>query len=409
MLRKLLHNDSGNVAILFAIGAVPILLAVGASVDMVRANRAEAILQAASDAAVLSAAAGQNLSSKKGGATEDHIEGLVESYLAANDISSAVDEIMEVDTDINKKKGTLTVKVRGKMKTALMGLAGIDNMELNAMSEVSLGSRAMEVAFVLDNTGSMSGQKLLDLKAAANGLVSTLFSQKADYARLSIGVVPYSEYVNVGIDPPGGGWLDSAVTPAGSLNEGCVGSRPSPENASIEYNGSNKYPSVGGVHCVQQLLPLTTDRAAVEGVINAMVAEGNTYIPGGLLWGWNILTHEAPYTEGMKPKEMLEFNGSKALILMTDGENTISANGALHDGPDGEAPDLLTAELCEKVKADGITVFTVAFQVPSPEIKDILEKCASDPAMAFDAGNATALNAAFNAIGAKLSALYLTK
>ncbi len=399
--------QAGNVGIMFAIGAVPMLLAIGASVDMVRANRAQAMLQAAVDASVL--AVGSDKSALSSGKVSSAMQASINSYLESNDVNRAVDAVTSVATTIDAKKGSLRVKVAGTMNTSLMAIAGISKMDVDAVAEVELGNRALDLVLVLDNTGSMSGTKITNLKSSANNLVDILFKEKAEFSRLSIGVVPYSEYVNVGLtDPASATWLDPAVFPVASTPQGCVGSRSAPNNSSVDLTTGGQYPLVGDVHCGLSLLPLTTDQLSVNGKINAMVAGGATYIPGGLLWGWNVLTPEAPYTEGMTVAEMASLRGSRAMVLMTDGENTISANTPFHDGPDSAAPDVLTLELCAKAKADGINLFTVGFQTTAAAM-DILTQCASSPDMAFDAANPAALNAAFTSIGQKLATLYLSK
>jgi Flp pilus assembly protein TadG len=407
------NAQTGNTGIIFALTALPLLLGAGAAVDMVRASHVQATLQAAVDAAALSAAASERTvlddAAIAAGAYKKSAADTVEDFIVASDVSKHVDISGGVSTKINKVEGTLEVRIRGKMKTSLMQLAGIDELEIDAIAEVGLSSQALEVALVLDNTGSMKGDKLANLKSAALGLVNTLHTKNTGKSYLKIGVVPYSEYVNVGLTPDSsGGWLDNKVVPAGSKWEGCVGSRTGSEQDSVEIKG-DKYPPVGDVNCVTELLPLTSDRAAVDAKIGSLTAEGNTYVPSGLLWGWHVLTEDAPYREGMEQKKLEELGGSKALVLMTDGANTISANGALHNDHSSVGANLQTAKLCGNIKASGIKVFTVAFQVDDTEIKKLLKACASAPEMAFDAGSSAELGAAFAQIGGKLADLYLTK
>jgi Flp pilus assembly protein TadG len=399
-------NQRGNTTIIYAMSVLPMLLAAGAGIDMVRANRAQAMLQAAADAAALSAGAADGAAVIEGNVDLNQV---VQDFVASNNVGIAVDTVEAIESIKNNTAGTLQVRVRGRMNTFLMRLGGIESMDLEALAEVALGSRAMEVALVLDNTGSMAGAKIDDLKSAARNLVGILHTNKADFSSLKIGVVPYSEYVNVGLTPPGGTWRATTVVPAGSTWEGCIGSRPSPLDETTDTSSGAMYPSVGDVHCVTSLLPLTDNRGTVESKINAMTAEGNTYIPAGLLWGWNILTNAAPYAEGYTAQQMLQLRGTKAIILMTDGENTIHSTGQLHDGASPGDADMVTSNLCNAAKADGITIFTVAFQVPSVAAKNMLEACASSADMAFDAQNSAALDQAFSAIGTQLSSLYLAK
>jgi Flp pilus assembly protein TadG len=409
--KTMLKAETGNTAVIFALSIVPLMLAAGASVDMVRANRAQAMLQAAVDAAVLSVAANPAAIARpnNGSAVNSAALAQVNDYLLANKSAQAVDQMLSVDTEIDRKKGTLTIIAKGKMKTSLMQLAGIIDMDIDVMSEVRLGARALEVALVLDNTGSMAGQKILDLKSSAKSMVATLFAQKASYSLLKFGVVPFSEYVNVGSAANTTSWLDPNIDPPGAPWEGCVGSRPSPLDKGISSTSGSMYVPVGNVHCVASILNLTDIKADIDSKIDSMAAEGNTYIPAGLLWGWHMLAENSVLGGSLSKAELKDLGGKKALVLMTDGENTISATGIRHDGSDRGQADALTAQLCANAKADDITVFTIAFQVPSQGIKDILEACATTPGMAFDAANSVALNEAFTSIGQQLASLHLSK
>ena len=46
------------------------------------------------------------------------------------------------------------------------------------------------------------------------------------------------------------------------------------------------------------ILPLTTDKASVVTMIQGLIAKGGTNILEGLMWGWRVLSPEAPFTEG---------------------------------------------------------------------------------------------------------------
>jgi Flp pilus assembly protein TadG len=400
-----LKCSGGNTAIVFALSIVPMFLAVGASVDMVRANRAQIMMQAAADAAALAAAAEMKDTGTK--TMNAMATNLVEEFIAANKLDRSIDTIESVSSDVDPQKGTLTINIKGKMKTTLMKLVGISTMDIHATAEVGFSGAALDIALVLDNTGSMSGKKLSDLKFAASKLVNAVFDQKDNYQTLKIAVVPFSEYVNVGTANAGASWMNGAVTPPASVWEGCVGSRASPDDENL--GGAGTYQPVGNVHCVSELLPLSSDKSTIDGKINAMVAEGNTYIPAGLLWGWHALDSAAPLEGGMTKTEMLDKGGRKAIVLMTDGANTISPSYPFHGGNDVPNANALTASLCANAKADDIQLFTVAFEVSDVTIKSILETCASEPSMAFDAANPTALADAFDTIGKKLANLYLSK
>ncbi len=142
------------------------------------------------------------------------------------------------------------------------------------------------------------------------------------------------------------------------------------------------------------ILPLTNVKATVTSAINSMVANGYTVIPEGVAWGWRVLSPDTPFTEGAaySDPDTLRF-----LILLTDGENNVSggtnghngsvysaygfaASGHLGNKNGLEARQVLdtkTATVCANVKAQGIYVYTIAFQVADGATRTMLENCAT--------------------------------
>ena len=96
------------------------------------------------------------------------------------------------------------------------------------------------------------------------------------------------------------------------------------------------------------------------------------------------------------------------MVLMTDGFNTHSPNYPDHEGTDVTAANQITAQTCANIKATGIVMYTIAFQVTDPTIKSILANCASGSDKYFDAGSIGSMQSAFATIGAKLNAVRLT-
>jgi hypothetical protein len=140
-----------------------------------------------------------------------------------------------------------------------------------------------------------------------------------------------------------------------------------------------------------------------------MTAEGATYVPSGLVWGWRGLSTQAPFTESAGDRVDGEGNKiNKVLILMTDGENTASPSFPGHNATDVSLANQFTTQSCEAIKADRVRIFTIAFDVTSNPIKDLLRACASSPGLFFDAADASQLDAAMQAIGSQLGGLRLT-
>jgi von Willebrand factor type A domain len=315
----------------------------------------------------------------------------------------------------------------------------------------------------------MASEGRLDaLKLSAKSLVTTVLSHKQASTYVKIGIVPFADYVNVGLSNRGSSWMNvpkdytttdpnycSISYPDASSSNchdaqgvwnndgvptkytyqvcdwvmgnpvttcspqtyqhkwyGCVGSRPSPMDQSIG-SASQAYPGILDTGCTNEITDLTDKLATLTSAIDAMVASGNTYIPSGLLWGWNMLDSSAPLTTAKSKSAMAAIHGSKSLVLMTDGDNTLSpGNGAdykYHWGNDVVYANKMTADLCQNIKDDGVNVFTVAFKVANTTSLQILQDCASSPTQAYDATNDAELQAAFDQIGSSLAQLRITK
>ena len=56
-----------------------------------------------------------------------------------------------------------------------------------------------------------------------------------------------------------------------------------------------------------------------------------------------------------------------------------------------------------------IDIYTIAFSVSDPDSLDVMKKCASGGTYFFDAKNTSDLMASFQAIGASLSVIALTR
>jgi len=399
LLRNFWKNNRGNVGIILALSLAPLLIIVGAAIDMVRANSAEAVLRSAADAAALAGATSGNATDQAA------LQKIVHDYLIANNAMQTLNYVTDISQSFDTTSATFKVSITGKIDTSFMALAGIPTIDLRADSEVNFGSQSLEVALALDNTGSMAGQKIIDLKTSAKQLVSILEQQKTSYSILKFGLVPFAQYVNVGTANGTQPWLQMPTAPNW---QGCVGSRSSPLDESAGAAGE-AYPGLSNVPCQAAITPLTSDLALINNSIDGMVAANSTYVPGGLLWGWNVLDSAEPFTEGLTKTRMKEVNGRKVLVLMTDGWNTASPRYPDHAGRDTAYSDAKLTTLCGNVKADGIELYTVAFQVPSTSMKTLLVDCASGPDHAFDAANGAALSASFTKIGMMMASVRFSK
>lgn len=468
-LSRLKDDRRGSLIVQFALAGLVLVVLVFGVLDMSRASTTKSRLQDGLDAATLSAA----LSSADTNAALDLVG---DKVLAAQLKASGIPVTASTATFTIDANGAVHGVAEAAVKPFVMSLFTNNNMVLKVDNTVMRGlGSSVELALVLDTTASMAGAKLTTLKTAAQDLVNTL-SSKAD-GNLKIAVVPFADYVNIGLSRRNEPWVSAAdysttSTTKGSCStqktkqvcgtetysctkyndgvpytatcsrnvncqtvtlnppittctqdkttvtnyvfKGCVGSPAYPKNVQ-DSDTTRIYPGIYNATCAKEITPLTSTMTTVKTAITGLTTAGNTYIPSGLAWGFNILSSPVPLTEAAaydaKGKNLYP---RKALVLMTDGQNTMkmNANGT-HSGVAGGTvatqADTYTAELCNNIKAKKIELFTVAFQVTDATTKTMLQTCATDASHYFDATDSAALTVSFKKIGDALRNVYIAQ
>lgn len=479
LLNSFAKARSGSVATFFALSLVGIIGVAGLATDYSRAASSKAALAAAADSAAL---AGARLAG-----TPAQREAVARATFKANaDKIPGIKNVSMTPTNVLKDNSNYGYKVAasGEIDTYLAKMFG-DEMRFETLAEAIGAIRShTEVALVLDTTYSMTGWKINTLKQAAAKMVDELQPLAPEPQYLKIGIVPFSQYVNVGLGYRNQSWLNvpsdwtETVTPScyqvpkqvgttncrtenypaqppvapgtcyndgvpyscggwggapaysanvcdpvydGTVNycppsykiqhkwNGCVGSRAYPLNIrDSDYH--NRIPGLMDISCGTEMLDLSTNATTVKQRIANLTPNGETYIPSGLVWGWRMLSPQAPLAARVNTPASIT---RKFIVLMTDGLNTKSPNYPGHDGSDGALSNDLVKQTCAAIAADSankITVFTVAFDVTDANIKSILNTCAKNTGgKFFDAQNATDFLTAFSNISTTIAELRLSK
>jgi hypothetical protein len=174
---------------------------------------------------------------------------------------------------------------------------------------------------------------------------------------------------------------------------------------------------------------MTNSSSTLITAINAMTAQGDTEINQGMFWGWAMLS---PRWQGLWGGTM-GANGlplaygtpgmAKAVILMTDGYNTIDnlAHGAywflendLTGSTNGTTAvsdlDSKTLQICNAMKAKGIYIYTIALGTETDaDSLALLQNCATAPNYYFNSPSTSQLQGIFNTIGDSLSNLRVSQ
>lgn len=189
----------GNVAIIFALCLPTLVMVVLGGMDVQRITTVRSNLQDALDAATLAAARSPHIK-------EDELTAVGLAALKANLRGYPGVTFRDEDIVFKIENGVIVADAQVQVKTIVAnivlppyGKLMDDTLPVGAHSEVN---RAMdvEVALVLDITGSMKGSRLDDLKRAATDLVEAVVKPSTDLGgtRTRVALVPYSMGVNAG-------------------------------------------------------------------------------------------------------------------------------------------------------------------------------------------------------------------
>ncbi len=396
----------GNIAVTFALSLTPMIAVTGAAVDYGQALTLRSKLQYAADAAVL--AAGKSM-------PESYKVAISRGQKVFRSHRDNMKAARTISATITPGKTEVTIVARAEMETSLLAMMGVKEIKVTVYSKVRLSSSKVEVALVLDNTGSMGwGGKMMALKSASNLLIDTLNSGQNAARNTRIGIVPFDIAVNVGSQNKTASWMApvSTWTRPASLPRffgwypnrpwsGLVQPRHAPDDATdAPPTGNKAFKGLFIRSGLASLQPLTNNVQALKRKIASMRASGATYIPIGLAWGWRVLSPGQPFTEG-KPYGDKEW--MKYLVLMTDGANTFNWQQT------GASANSRMTRLCTNIKAAGIRIYTIAFALHSNSIKSLLRGCASSPANFYNASNNSALRSAFSSIAGDINKLRLVE
>ncbi|WP_332657639.1 ubiquitin-activating E1 FCCH domain-containing protein [Brevundimonas sp.] len=187
------------------------------------------------------------------------------------------------------------------------------------------------------------------------------------------------------------------------------------------------YPSLSGACIADTIMPLSSNATSIKSRIDGFNVEGGTAGQIGIGWGWYMVS---PEWNSLWPSGAAgAYNTGqtlKAVVIMTDGEfNTPYCSGVIArnagSGSGGSSskidcnadngdPFTQSRALCDAMKARGILVYTVGFQIAAGGAADnLLRSCASTSSNYYNAGSGTALSQAFAAIGRDITQLRISR
>jgi Flp pilus assembly protein TadG len=400
MLTRFARNDRGAVAILFAFALVPLLAVVGITLEYSRSTRTLADLQSAVDGAAL--AAGRS-------ALDSDRKDLAQIARATFDTAFRPESGIKVTSfKVTQTPASIGVKAHAAVPTIFGGIIGKSMLDIEARAEVPLGIMALEVALVLDNTGSMNKLGKMDaLKQAAKSLIDAVQSAPGG-SNSSFALVPFNTQVNVGDGNRYASWLrfsPGSPEPKLDVNQatwtGCVADRDQNEDVRDTLPNVAKpdtlYPAANCQYAnLKAIMPLSRDFRGMKTAIDLMVPTGNTNTGIGLAWGLAALTPGAPLSGIARPPGP---RIQKTIVFLTDGLNTEN-----RWTKDAAQIDKRTAKICDQIKSNKIRLYTIRVIEGN---ETLLRDCATQPSMYFSVNQASELNAVFDRIAADLTTLRL--
>jgi len=399
-----LSNTKGNFAITFAIALMPIVLSAGIAVDYTIVSKNRAGMQQALDIAALAAGTNEDLSDA------ERIK-MAEDSFEANSYHLGISDV----PTFTIQDQTIIASISYDSPTYFGGIIGKSSIGIAVGSQVKFSvESAAEVAMVLDYSGSMGSHgKWSTMRDAAKDLIDIL-GEDGEKTDVSFGLVPFSNQVY--LDLPG----DHVVgETAGNTWTGCTQDRRWPYNTnastpdiSIDASRWGETPSSSNWDCNNHIgrnlkvRPLSTDHQQMKDYLDLMQPKGNTHISLGLEFGWQLVSPNAPFTEGVA----YDTNGTKKfIVLLTDGAQTTKGHGPSNSYKVSKAEQNLE-DLCENVKDKNVYVVTVAFDLNDGSTKDRLRDCATNAGYFFEANSNGELAVAFQTVAALIKgSLHVSK
>lgn len=410
-LRSMASDERGSVAIIFAISLVVLTLSIGLAVDYSRAVAYYDRTQAALDSAVLAVS-----KAAANGADQARLDEVGKSFF--NEAMKGSDGITfgKLSIKVDAQSNEVQAQISGRVRTMVGKIIGLDGIRKDVASVATSSAKNIELGMMLDVSGSMKGHKIVALKDASNALVDILFSGSENSRKARIGIAPFSTSVNLGKyalaakgNGKAGGGRDNDDDDDDDDKKGkggtCVSERKgahaftdaSPKGGNLLGNKASKCPD-------PVVMPLSDDKDVVKDSIESLEADGATAGHLGIAWAWYLVSEKwRDFWPADRAPEENDAKLLKAVVLMTDGE----FNTEYEKDSNGKSA-AQAAKLCQNMKAEGVMIFTVAFDAPK-EVLPLFAECASIPSYAFDPKDAAGLKKSFRRIAQYLNDLRVAR
>jgi Flp pilus assembly protein TadG len=225
-LKALLCDRSANVAVTFALVLIPVVGAVGVGLDYSRANSARTAMQNTLDSVALT------LGKEALTLTTGNIQKEATTYFKAMFNRTEVSNI-DIQAELKSAEDSILLTGTGLVDTTFARVIGFKQIKITTASTVVWGTnKKIEIALVLDNTGSMASYgKIEALRKASKDFIDAMKKVSKKTGDIRIAVVPFDTHVNIGPSYKTASWIDWSLMGAGGAGYG----------GGSNWNGANDY------------------------------------------------------------------------------------------------------------------------------------------------------------------------
>ncbi len=389
-------SESGSLTIFSLFLFILILFITGMAVDVMRYESERTSIQNTIDTAIIAASSLSQTAS-----TDAEIQALVKDYVSKAGYDP---DMVNVTPVIEFPEGgsvaigrSVSANVDFRLDTIFMNMMGIDHLEGQTKGAAREGQQLIEIALVLDMSGSMGDNGKMDnLKVAAKDFVTTVLTASGP-DRVSISIVPYNQQVYMDDDLMARlAFDDATIVTASAYGLGLsVYQRNDATSRCARFSdadfatrrlaagnvdttavfksggNSNTKPDESAYWCGDarpKMFLYQNDETKLHDFIDALSAGGYTAIDYGMNWGVGILDPSfQPVISSMvdsgvlvdtmrgHPVDYDETEVVKYVVLMTDGQNTDHLDLA-EPFKSGPSPVWYSETLANGTKANGFLV-----------------------------------------------------
>jgi len=426
--RRLARETNGNVAMVFALLLVPLIAMGGAGIDLARYEAIRVEMQDGLDRGVLAAA---SLSQKE--KPEETLRSFMKNLDYAQDIALSFTETK----GLNSRK--INASAAYVMNTTFIHLIGVRQLSVAAVSTAEEAKQNIEMSLMLDMSGSMNGNRIKNLKKAAQQFIDQVLTDETkDYTTITI--VPYAGHVNIGAavfdklgakrDHSNSSCVELSTTGFGSGVPSFKDAAQVPHFTQWNYGRTDLKPWWCPVESTA-ITYFSNDATYLKNRITQLELHDGTGTQNAMQWGYMLLNPGAKTIVNAaidakmmdakfanRPAAFGDPDTMKVIVLMTDGAITEQYRPKDYSRPVSQAPDnkqiinstdtaKMLSSVCTAAKTNGITVFTIGFEV-SGNATTQMTNCATSPGHYYPASG-SGIGDAFKSISTSIKKLRLTQ